>query len=297
MTLIVAGFEKDGSIVFCGDSLITAKNQHGVSVKLTSSFKKIIPLEIIVRIPDLSPDGKIIRYVETPSTHRCMIAFAGSTLVSQHIINSIQGHLKRIKYTYDSGEYDHSEGCVKGAHYKLIMPCENNDKVERTFWDEEMFIDSPRLSYEMINKDFLIKLFKHCIQKDINDFHIKTNETFESAWFASDFIVAFSCYKTKQNHLATFKMEFINSAVNLIVKEINKDELAIIGVTRYNKEINNSYQTKKSRNTTEQILSSELIKAVKDNESIDLREIGMPVILKKFDNHRELRDQQKNWLE
>ncbi|WP_205729013.1 hypothetical protein, partial [Escherichia coli] len=35
--------------------------------------------------------------------------------------------------------------------------------------------------------------------------------------------------------------------------------------------------------------------AIIDNESIDLREIGDPVVLKKFNQHRELRDNQKHW--
>ncbi|WP_164044828.1 hypothetical protein [Serratia marcescens] len=294
MTLVVAGFEKDGSVVFCGDSLITTKSS-GISVKLTSSFRKIITLEIIVRVPDFSPDGKITRYVENTSSHRCMIAFAGSTLVSQHIINSIQGHLRRVKYTYDSGEYDYSERRQKGAHYKLIMACENNDKVENTLWDEDVFNKPDELANELLNKKFLINLFTHCIQEIIEKFHLNTNESFEPEWYASDFIVAFSCYETRQNHLATFKMDFSDSAVKLIVDEIDKNELAIIGISRYSKEIKKSYQEKKSALTTAEILFTEVIKAVKDNESADLREIGKPVVLKKFDRHRELRDQQKEW--
>ncbi|WP_455916992.1 hypothetical protein [Pantoea agglomerans] len=296
MTLVVAGFEKDGSVVFCGDSLITTKFS-GVSVKLTSSFRKIIPLEIIVRVPDFSPDGKIIRYVETTSSHRCIIAFAGSTLVSQHIINGIQGHLRRVKYTYDSGEYDYSEGRQKGAHYKLIMGCENNDKVEKTLWDEDVFNTPAELANELINKDFLIGMFKHCIQVVMDNFYLNTNEFFEPEWFSSDFIVAFSCYETKQNHLVTFKMDFGGSAVNLIVEEIDKDELAIIGISRYNKKIKFSYQEKKADSSTANILFSEIINAVKDNESADLREIGKPVVLKIFDLHCELRDKQKEWRE
>ncbi len=294
MTLVVAGFEKDGSIVFCGDSLITTKFS-GISVKLTSSFRKIIPLEIIIRVPDFSPDGTIIRYVETTSSHRCIIAFAGSTLVSQHIINSIQGHLRRVKYTYDSGEYDYSEGRQKGAHYKLIMDCENNDKVEKTLWDEDIFNTPAELASELISKDFLIRLFKHCIQGVMDNFYINTNEFFEPEWFLSDFIVAFSCYETKKNHLVTFKMDFGDSAVNLVVEEIDKDELAMIGISRYNEKIKFSYQEKKENSSTANILFSEIINAVKDNESADLREIGRPVVLKMFDLHRELRDKQKEW--
>lgn len=30
MTLVVAGFEKDGTIIFCGDSLITTKQMEAL---------------------------------------------------------------------------------------------------------------------------------------------------------------------------------------------------------------------------------------------------------------------------
>lgn len=294
MTLVVAGFESDGTVVFCGDSLITTRS-NGISVKLTSSFRKIIPLEIIVRVPEFSPDGKITRYVDTTSWHRCMIAFAGSTLVSQHIINNIQGHLRRIKYTYDSGEYNYSEGRQNGAHYKLIMNCEDNKKVESTYWDEDVFNVPSESANDLLDKAFLIELFRHCIQDVMDKFYLNTSGSFESEWFASDFIVAFSCYKTKRNHIITLKMNFHESAVNLVVEEIDINELAIIGISRYNKVINDSYQKNKSTLKTADILFSEVIDAVKDNESADLREIGKPVVLKKFDHHRELRDQQKEW--
>lgn len=294
MTLIVAGFEKDGTIIFCGDSLITTK-ANGSTVKLTSLFRKIIPLEIIVRVPEIDPSGKIINYIESLCQHRCMIAFAGSTLVSQHIINSIQGHLKQIKYTYDSGTYDYSEGCTKGAGYKLIMGCENNKSVEETYWNKDMFADPVKNANELINKNFLRNVFNHCIQKTMNEFYININEEFNPEWFASDFIVALSCYETKKNHLFTFKMEFNESEVNLIEQEININELAIIGISRYSEEINQAYQTQKATLSTSEILSQEITKAIIDNESIDLREIGDPVVLKKFNQHRELRDEQKHW--
>ena len=294
MTLVVAGFEKDGSIIFCGDSLITTKS-NGSTVKLTSFFRKIIPLEIIVRVPEIDPSGKIINYIESLCQHRCMIAFAGSTLVSQHIINSIQGHLKQIKYTYDSGVYDFSEGCTKGAGYKLIMGCENNNRAEKTHWKEGMFAEPVKNANQLINKNFLRKVFNHCIQKSMNEFYLNINDEFNPEWFASDFIVALSCYETKKNHLFTFKMEFNESEVNLIEKEINNNELAIIGISRYNKEINNAYQSQKSTTSTSEILTKEITKAIIDNTGIDLREIGDPAVLKKFDQHHELRDEQQHW--
>ncbi|EBH2782869.1 TPA: hypothetical protein ACTYBD_004827 [Enterobacter hormaechei] len=294
MTLVVAGFEKDGSIVFCGDSLITTKSQ-GMSVKLTSSFRKIMPLEIIVRVPDFDTSGKIVRYFETESWHRCMIAFAGSTLVSQHIINSIQGHLRQIKYTYDKGEYDYHSGTQKGAGYKLIMGCEDNNEVENTLWDDDVFIDCREAANNLLSSEFLVSLVKHCIEKIITEFYLNTDEKFEKEWFASDFIVALSCYKTGKNHLFTFKMEFDDNSVKLVTREIGANELAIIGITRYNNEIHHTYQVNQSSLSTESILFKEVVKAVEDNESADLREIGKPIVFKKFDKHRELRDKQKEY--
>lgn len=290
MTLVVAGFENDGSIVFCADSLITTRSQ-GVSVRLTSKFRKIIPLEIIIRIPEFDNEGRITRYIDTLPEHRCLIALSGSTLVAQHIINNIQGHLKRIKYTISKATYDN--GLFKDSYYKLIMGCEDNTDIEKTYWDDDVFINPHVEANKIIQRDFLVGLVTHCIQEIIKEFHINLNASFESEWFSYDFIVALSCYKSNQNHLLTFKMNFDGSDVKLTVDEIGKNDLAIIGITRYTNGIKKTFIHNKMTKTTSHILISELLKAVDDNESIDLREIGRPLVMKKFDRHRELWEQQK----
>lgn len=290
MTLVVAGFEDNGTIVFCADSLITTR-KDGISIKLTSSFRKIVPLEVIVQFPEFSNDGVIVRYINTTSSHRCMIAFAGSTLVSQHIINNIQGHLRSIKVTFEEPHYKNNI-YIEGK-FKLKMGCEDDKKVLDTRWDEDIIWPQSNAS-ELLNKDFFSKLFKHCIQKNINEFLIEQNDFFNPDWFACEFICAISCYESKRNHLFTYKMEFSDKHANLIEKEIKEGDLAIIGIKRYNKKIIDSYCNSTPPVDVSNILFSELHEAVLDNENADLREIGFPIIQKKFDQYNELRDNQKH---
>ncbi|WP_446924778.1 hypothetical protein, partial [Klebsiella pneumoniae] len=76
-------------------------------------------------------------------------------LVSQHIINCIQGHLRQIKYTYDKGEYDYKTDTQKGAGYKLIMGCEDNKEVENTLWDEDVFVENGEVANNLLSSEFL----------------------------------------------------------------------------------------------------------------------------------------------
>ncbi|EOX2600883.1 hypothetical protein ACPENL_003141 [Yersinia enterocolitica] len=280
MTLVVAGFDYDGSVVFCADSLITGKN-NGLSVKLVSSFRKIVPVELVINIPIIDRDGKILRYQQTLSEHRCMVAFAGSTLISRHIMNNIEGHLKQIKYTYNNDDYI------------LIMGCEDNSSVENNCWDESMYNIGDDNLYDLISKNFLVNLFTHCIKDSIKDFITQSSSEFNEAWFRSDFIIAFSCNAPKRNYLYTFKMNFDDSGVSLIVNEIDKSELAIIGISRYNTEIIDSITIQRSSPDfyLKSHLLNEVRKAVIDNEEVNLLEIGFPIATKTFDMHREITSQ------
>lgn len=283
MTLIAAAFNNDNAIIFCGDSLITTHSPQYGTVKLTNKFRKIRALEIIINLPVFDNDGKIIKYNETLSELRCMVAFSGSTLVSQHIINTIEGHLRRIKLTHIDNVY------------KLLMNCEDNSQAEDTYWDEDIFNLTPGDQNRYLTKEFQVHLIKHCIEKIINEFIAQPNDAFHENWFRSDFIVALSCCNTRNNHLFVFRMNFNDRNVTLNIDEIDSNSVAIIGISQYNSVIINKCSPYFNTSHMPSTLLKAVCEAVDDNESIDLREIGYPVVVKVFDQFKEHTDKQKHY--
>ncbi|EKN3442207.1 hypothetical protein FG445_000844 [Yersinia enterocolitica] len=278
MTLIIATYNKNREIVFCGDALITGNLGLG-NVKLLSSFRKIKNVPVNILKPDFGASGNIIRYDGMLQEHCCMIAFAGSTLVSQHIINNIEGHLKQLRFTYKEGQY------------KLEMICDNNKNVMDEFWSDNMFNQSPTEIFEYLTKDFQISVIEHSIYKAIEDF-IKEKERYNKNFFDTQFIVGVSCHKSKTNHIFEIKMDFTDEPPKLIIKEINIGEIASVGISRYEYKLKEIFKDKSL--SVDDAMLKFMCESVDDNEEVDLREIGYPVVLKKFDQFKEQRHMQNS---
>ncbi len=278
MTLIIATHNKNREIVFCSDSLITGK-QDGVSIKLLNSFRKVKNIPVNILKPDIGLAGKITKYYEMPLEHCCMIGFAGSTLVSQHIINNIEGHLKQLRFTY------------KDEEYKLEMICDDNKTVMDTFWSDDMFNQSPEEILNHLTKEFQIGVIEHSIYKAIEDF-IKDEDRYDKEFFDTQFIVGLSCNKSKSNHIYEIKMDFTENVPKLISKEILLGEIASIGITRYNIHLLGMFNNKS--NSIEETMLQSMCDFVDNNEEVDLREIGYPIVLKTFNQFKEQRFLQKS---
>ncbi|WP_023640052.1 hypothetical protein [Dickeya zeae] len=278
MTLIIATYNENREILFCGDSLITCNSVNGI-VKLLSSFRKIKNVPINILIPRIGASGNIIEYDEMHQEHCCMIAFAGSTLVSQHIINNIEGHLKQLRFTYKEGQY------------RLEMICDDNKNVKDAFWADNMFNQSSPDIFKYLTKDFQISVIEHSIYKAIEDF-IKDKERYDKNFFDTQFIVGVSCYRTRSNYLFEIKMDFTYGAPKLIIKEIKPGEIASVGISRYEKNIMEIFKDK-SLSIDDSMLKF-MCESIDDNEEVDLREIGYPVVLKEFSLFKEKRQMQKS---
>lgn len=282
MTLIVASHTDDGTIVICGDSLITGNDSLRGRVKLLNGFRKIKNIGINILFPELDLAGKITRYDDMQLGRSCMIAFAGSTLVAQHIINNIEGHFKRVLFTFKDGSY------------KLIMECEGNHDALSDFWSDDMFTQTPSRVVEYLDRDFQINLIAHAINNSIDSF-ISENNRYDSSFFDTQFIVALSCYKTNNNHLFEIKMDFSKQKPFLVVREIFKDDMASIGISQYNESIKEFLSDGSDDSLIEKKMLKGLCNAIDDSESILLNEIGYPIVLKKFDHFCELRDLQERY--
>ncbi|HHQ6559106.1 TPA: hypothetical protein ACSTJ0_003728 [Serratia fonticola] len=277
MTLVVAGFSDSGAITFAADSIISSKSSTYPfpDVTLVRKFRKVIPIDISVRIPYFNPLGQLHYWYDTPNSYSCMIAFAGSTLVAQHIINNIQGHLRRLKLTYIDDKY------------KIIMNCEDNTKMESSFFENDMFVNPEVISDSLLTKDLLSNVIYHAINDIVGEFKLNEVDGYQDDWYRSDFIAAISCKKSKANHLFTYKMKFEGNCVFVNMEEISRDSLAIIGVSRYNDEINRKFSDKGMKSNKDELI----LQLVSDSVSISIedmyRDIGYPVVSKTYDDFRE----------
>jgi hypothetical protein len=152
MTLVIAGYNRgnlEEGIYFAADSHITQSNQI-----LVKGFKKVI--ELPIRVKGLNFCGNWFNgYLGNMYESSSAIAFAGSSLVAQHLINSMKNHLSELYPTY-------SDGC-----YQVVMSCEqkkhlrNNDN-----YSSEMFLDSDL--DKILTGEYLSLVVCHSIEAVLN---------------------------------------------------------------------------------------------------------------------------------
>lgn len=157
MTLIIAGHTLEQvniegfksthghGVFFAADSNIT---QNGAVV--VSGFKKVY--EMPIRVNGVNLLGNWFNgYHGFIYEGSCAVAFAGSTLVSQHIMNSIRNHLGELKPTYRDGMY------------QLAMLCETHKFIGQ-HCDGDMFKRSDYGHNYLLTASFIAGVVQHAIQ-------------------------------------------------------------------------------------------------------------------------------------
>jgi hypothetical protein len=105
MSLVIAGYDyemlwdskMDDGIFAIADSAITS---HQGGKTILNGFRKVYELEAKVWKPNFTPDGYFRNYLDIYTTSPFIVGFAGSTLTAQHILNTITGHLEKLKISY-----------------------------------------------------------------------------------------------------------------------------------------------------------------------------------------------------
>lgn len=233
MTLVVAGFDGD-EVFFIGDSAITSGNHT-----LLSGFKKIYAVPIIVHTPYFVREFK--RYIPFSSYKaESVVALAGSTLIAQHILNTINEHLTkvRVNYSYNAGE----------IKYSLIRHC---DSKNNRFYQGGCIWDTSELSYDEVLSAIQVNDLKGIIEYSIGEAVRSASKHIlgEDDWQRvknNEYLFSLSCLHTKENFL--YRVEFEEGAqddgtVKAIPKvdEVPKGQLGIIGLKRFNKELSEKY--------------------------------------------------------
>lgn len=235
MTLIVAGFDGN-EVFFIADSAITNNNKT-----LISGFRKIHPLPIIIHQPYFVRTFRRY-YIYDGYRGEAVVAFAGSTLVAQHVLDVISEHLRKIRVTFKNSD--------TGVKYYLIRHCDRRNNLlhsmQGCIYDDNMFLDED--IYRAINIEEIKEIIEYSIKEALKSAskHILDEDDWARI-INNEFLFALSCPHTRNNFL--YKVTLSETIVDDVVAAepnvtiIPNGSLGIIGLQSYNSEIIHKYNS------------------------------------------------------
>lgn len=295
MTLIVAGHTLEQVDVegiksihgrgtfFASDSSIT---QNGAV--LVNGYKKVY--EIPIRVNDVNLLGNWFNgYHGFVYEDGCAIAFAGSTLVSQHIMNSIRNHLGELKPTY------------RDDKYQLAMPCEKHKFIGQ-HCDGDMFKRSDFGPNYLLSAAYVAGVVQHSIQAvlDRASQHKGMKKNFTA--YQADFILSVRCPLTSKYHIYQYEIvpgpdngdvsnvDSIPAVAKMI--EIPVGKVAVIGMRDFfGDDANKAFAAAiDAGQRTDTAMHDFVTNAIRDQNAIGAFGIGLPAFLYE---HQGMRVEQK----
>jgi hypothetical protein len=124
---------------------------------LVSEFRKIVEVPIHIWEPHFVGEN-FNGYIKIFTTYKCLVAFAGSTLIAQHVINNITGHLGKLRIDHESGD---EFTCI------VKKSCDANNLISNgssSVYNDDIFI--PERDYQnLLTAEFVSDLVEHSINK------------------------------------------------------------------------------------------------------------------------------------
>lgn len=269
MTLVIAGYsrgELEQGVYFAADSHITQNNNI-----LVKGFKKVI--ELPVRVKGLSfCDDWFNGYVGNRYESSCAIAFAGSSLVAQHLINSMKNHLSELYPTYFNGRY------------QIVMSCEHTKQLKKNdIYSDDMFLD--RDLDGILTGEYLSQVVCHSIEAVLKEARIHGSMGRLFVAYQAEFIFGVQCAQTREHQLYQYEIvpdEELGAKVEYC--RIEHDGLAVIGEKRRFRD--SALEILKKRLPAEKasdVIFYFLNKSIDDENSIGNYGIGRPSVLYNLD--------------
>lgn len=275
MTLVVAGYEGE-EIFFIGDSAISSDN-----VTLLSGFKKIYSVPIVVNQPYILRTFR--NYIPYKGYEgECVIALAGSTLIAQHVINSVVEHLDKIRVKHD---YDEN-----GIKYSLIRHCNTKDnsfyRAEYTEYTDNIYLDSD--IYNAITVDNIKQIIEYSIKEALSSAskHVLDSESWGRV-INNEYLFALCCPHTGKNFL--YKVELIEQVTDNgikavpVITQIPEGNIGVIGIKAHTQILNEEY---KNLLTTPSKISLGMLNCIEDIidkcNSEGNKGVAKPIIYKRF---------------
>lgn len=295
MTLIVAGHTREQIDVegiksihgrgtfFASDSSIT---QDGAV--LVNGYKKVYEIPIRVNGVNLH-DNWFNGYHGFIYEDCCAIAFAGSTLVSQHIMNSIRNHLGELKPTY------------RDDKYQLAMPCEKH-KFLAQHCDGDMFNRSDYGPNFLLSAAFIAGVVQHSIQAVLDRASLHKGMKNNFTAYQADFILSVRCPLTTEYHIYQYEIvpgpdngdgsnaDSIPAVAKMM--EIPEGKVAVIGMRDFFEVgANEAFAAAMDAGQrTDSAMHEFVTNAIRDQNAIGAFGIGLPAFLYE---HQGIRVEQK----
>ncbi|WP_333797935.1 hypothetical protein [Rheinheimera sp.] len=295
MTLIIAGYkqkqflwgkpqdyipDRKSGIFMVADSLISTQTPGGRRA-LLSEFRKIVEIPIQIWEPHFVGEH-FSDYIKVFTTYKCLVAFAGSTLTAQHIINNISGHLAKLRIDFENIE-----------EFKCIvrMICEKNNLVKNgisSVYDDDIFI--PERDYQnLVSAEFVSDVVEHSINKALESKmkHVIDIEALTA--MRTEILLGLTCPVSRIDHL--YKYHFLYREIpgegveTYCQKElIQADEVGVLGmVNTYSTEAleiaRNSFRT---GTTFQEDITKFVVESVRNDNT---NEIGLPVAVKTIEGN------------
>lgn len=305
MTIVVAGYNygqnlwrdldkikdpasvKQEGLFAIADSIITSHSSNG-HTPLLSGFKKIKEVPVKLWQPYFIGEN-FQGYKSVFLQFECFVAFAGSTLTAQHVIDSISNHLANLRI-------DYQRKCrVSPPEYVVKKSCEKNtleSNGSRSLYGDDMFV--PEIHYRgLLTADYICDVVEHSINtalKSAQKYKIDPQSLKE---MYTEFILGVNCPSEGADRLVKFTMDKrinLEGMYEVFVKSdvVPPGSVAVIGMNqRFGKAAQNVATTAISNGKS---LKNEMISFVK--ESIDevnnegSFQIAMPMVLKTLEYRR-----------
>ncbi len=236
MTLVIVGhdihktnersgyFGESRGLFVVADSTITSGFQT-----LLSGFKKIYSVPIKVFQPYFL-GTHFHSYQTVWHETQCFIAFAGSTLTAQHVLNSISNHLNKLRIGHDR----------ERGGYLVLMGCEPNSLTHQLGideWDESMFTDSDMQG--LLSGDIVSSTALHAIELALAGAkkHKLDEEGFKM--LLTQYVLGTYCEVQKRHRIFTFIPKLQKDALGVIEgiaidhREIMPGEICVLGMTTF----------------------------------------------------------------
>lgn len=276
----------DKGIFAIADSAITTF-QGGKT--LLTGFRKIYDFEAKLWKPSFSPAGDFAGYSYIYSKCPYLIGFAGNTLVAQHILNSITGHLEHLKISCVERDLPSADE----IQYSINLPCEKNILVSPsipTQWGDDTFMNKDFV--DLLTAEYISDAIEHSINHALSSARQHRLDQNEFNQMYTDIFCGVFCPKEHEHQIYIYRMKTKMEDGILIPytekKLLNKDSLGVLGMrNEFESEANTlfrqSVEDDQSPSETLEEYMNTCIGQVLDRGSF---EINKPIISKKLDTGR-----------
>lgn len=225
---IPAKMEANGLFI-ASDSVITNSGSSG-SIPILGGFRKVYPIQIKVWKPYFIEEY-FNGYKSVHYESECFVAFAGSTLTAQHVLNSISTHLRNIRISIEK-----NVSSATPWKYKIIRHCQKNilEDKQHAAWDEDMF--TPNDYFDIVTGEGISDIIEYSINDALSSARkYKLDEAAFNSMY-TEFAVGIYCPTTRSHKLYTFRFSYkINDGIlNVYAKkyEVPESEIAVLGMRK-----------------------------------------------------------------